>query len=134
MSAARQVQRVTIRTVGVQGARGPVGPKGDRGEIGPVGPAPTLSIGHVTTGTPAVTITGGDGAYSLDITLPAGVSSNWDFPTASASWVIDHGLDFAPGVSTVSADGHRMWGAVTHTPGRTVVEFSEPVAGTARLA
>jgi hypothetical protein len=54
-------------------------------------------------------------------------------PEPSLLWSIAHGLPFAPGVHAVGADGHVVMGAVRHEPGVTFLEFSEPVAGVARL-
>ena len=52
-----------------------VGPEGPQGETGP---APELEIGTVTTGEPgtnaAVTLTGSDGVYTINLTIPRGAT------------------------------------------------------------
>ena len=47
------------------------GPQGIQGEQGPAGPANTLTIGTVTTGTAAATITGTAPNQTLNLTIPA---------------------------------------------------------------
>lgn len=51
-------------------------PQGPKGEQGDVGPAPTLKIGTVTKlgpdQAPTVALTGGDGAYTLNMGIPQG--------------------------------------------------------------
>lgn len=55
---------------------GPRGLQGEKGETGVPGPAPTFTTGPVTTSTPgtnaAATITGANGAYTLNLTIPRG--------------------------------------------------------------
>lgn len=52
-------------------------PQGSKGEQGNVGPAPTLKIGTVTKlnpdQTPTANLSGGNGAYTLDLGIPQGV-------------------------------------------------------------
>lgn len=63
---------------GADGAPGPVGPagaEGPPGQPGLTGPAPTLTIGQINTGEAAASITGADGAYTLNLPLPAGGGS-----------------------------------------------------------
>lgn len=52
-------------------------PQGDKGDKGDVGPAPTLKIGTVTKlnpdQTPTANLSGGNGAYTLDLGIPQGV-------------------------------------------------------------
>ncbi len=61
---------------GIPGVAGPTGETGPQGAVGPVGPAPTLTVAPVQTvpsGTAAaVQITGGDGTYQLEFTIPEG--------------------------------------------------------------
>lgn len=65
---------------GQDGNTGPVGPTGAQGPAGPTGstgatgPANSLSIGTVTTGTAAVTITGTAPSQMLNLTIPQGAA------------------------------------------------------------
>jgi hypothetical protein len=54
------------------GATGATGSKGDTGSAGPAGPANTLSIGTVTSGTAAATITGTAPNQTLNLVLQKG--------------------------------------------------------------
>ena len=55
--------------------------------------------------------------------------------TPSATWTINHNLGFVANVSIEDADGFDVVGAITHpTPNTTVIEFSEPITGTASLS
>ena len=68
---------IDVVSGGAPGPRGYTGDKGDTGDtgpVGPVGPPPTLDIGTVTTGIPAADVTGSDGDYALDLTLPPGLT------------------------------------------------------------
>lgn len=56
---------------GDTGATGAVGPAGPAGATGAAGPANTLTIGTVTTGTAAATITGTSPNQVLNLTLPS---------------------------------------------------------------
>lgn len=61
-----------------QGITGPTGPTGATGATGPIGPAPTLAVGPVVTlpagENAAVSITGADGAYTLNFSIPQGAT------------------------------------------------------------
>jgi len=63
---------------GATGANGATGATGATGPTGVTGPAPTLSIGTVTSltagSTPTATITGSNGAYALNLGIPAGAT------------------------------------------------------------
>lgn len=63
---------------GPTGATGPQGETGATGATGATGPVPTLAIGTVDTtdpDTPATaTITGSDGNYTLNFTIPQGAT------------------------------------------------------------
>lgn len=63
---------------GARGQDGQDGKPGEQGKPGPAGPAPALTIGQVATGEPAATITGEDGAYTLNLTIPAPSESPTD--------------------------------------------------------
>jgi hypothetical protein len=56
---------------GAQGPEGPQGIQGTNGTNGTNGVSPNLTIGTVTTGTAAVTITGSTPDYTLNFTIPA---------------------------------------------------------------
>lgn len=72
-------------------------PQGDKGDKGDVGPAPTLKIGTVTKlgpdQAPTVALTGGDGAYTINIGIPQGVQGETN-PTATQA------LDIANSVNS----------------------------------
>ena len=57
---------------GAKGDQGDTGAKGDKGDTGAPGPANTLTIGTVSQGTAAATITGTAPAQVLNLTLPKG--------------------------------------------------------------
>lgn len=54
------------------GVKGDPGIQGNPGAPGPAGPPPNIAIGTVTTGTPAVTISGSSPNYVMNIVLPPG--------------------------------------------------------------
>ena len=67
---------------------------------------------------------------------PGANGAGFDFTQASPSavWTISHNLGVRPSVSTLSVGGVEMWGTATHLSANVVqVNFSTPVAGTARL-
>jgi hypothetical protein len=55
---------------------GAKGDPGDPGGPGPTGPAPNLSIGSVSQGAAAATVTGVSPNYTLNLTLPAGAKGD----------------------------------------------------------
>eukprot|EP01037_Dinobryon_pediforme_P009565 gene9565-9641_t len=63
---------------GQTGSTGPTGSTGAAGATGATGPAPTLSIGTLTSlaagATPTATIAGVNGAYTLNLGIPAGIA------------------------------------------------------------
>ncbi len=63
---------------GETGPQGEVGATGPQGETGATGPAPTITIGTVETTDPGTqataTISGTDGNYTLDFTIPQGAT------------------------------------------------------------
>jgi hypothetical protein len=71
-TAPSQVLNLTLP----QGAKGDTGSQGSKGDTGPAGPANSLSIGTVTSGTAAATITGTAPSQVLNLTLPAGAKGD----------------------------------------------------------
>lgn len=71
-------------------------PKGDKGDKGDVGPAPTLKIGTVTKlnsdQTPTASVSGDNGAYTLDLGIPQGVQGETD-ATATQALNIANSVD-----------------------------------------
>lgn len=63
-------------------------PQGSKGEQGNVGPAPTLKIGTVTKlnpdQAPTASLSGGNGAYTLDLGIPQGVQGETDETATNA--------------------------------------------------
>lgn len=58
----------------------------------------------------------------------------FDQPTPSATWTINHGFGAKPTVTVTDTAGDECIGEVTHpTLNQTVITFSAPFAGTARL-
>lgn len=89
-----------------------VGPPGPPGATGPQGPpGPTGAAGS-----------GGDKTFP------------YAQPTASASWLIAHGLGKYPSVSVVDSAGSQIFGAVNYLDLNTVrIDFSLPFSGSAFL-
>jgi len=99
----REPQEATAEMIA--GVVGNQGPPGPQGPQGPQGP-------------PGINGTGFDFTQS----------------TPSAVWTIPHNLGTRPTVSAVSVGGVEMWGTITHLSNNVVqVDFSTPIAGTARL-
>jgi hypothetical protein len=62
----------------------------------------------------------------------AGITYTQTFP--SATWTVAHNIGSRPAVSTFSVGGVEMMGTVTHLSTDVVqIDFSTPVAGTARI-
>lgn len=63
-------------------------PQGNKGDKGDVGPAPTLKIGTVTKlnpdQTPTASLSGGNGAYTLDLGIPQGIQGETNATATNA--------------------------------------------------
>ena len=82
----------------------------------------------------------GDSSLKLELTPffqgPPGSVAAFVFQqaTPSAVWTIDHDMGVFPNVYVLDTAGNECEGAVTNpTVNRTVITFSAPFAGTARL-
>ena len=89
-------------------------PQGNKGDKGDVGPAPTLKIGTVTKlgpdQTPTANLSGGNGAYTLDLGIPQGGSSSGKgdvgpAPTLKIGTVTKLGPDQTPTVALTGDNG-----------------------------
>lgn len=98
--------------VGPEGPPGPIGPEGPEGPMGPEGPEGPQGPSGAT------------GTYYVH-----------DQSIASAVWVIDHTLDYAPNVTIVDSTGREVEGEVAYTgPSQITVSFTAPFAGKAYLS
>lgn len=81
-------------------------PQGPKGEQGNVGPAPTLKIGTVTKlspdQTPTANLSGGNGAYTLNLGIPQGVQGETN-PTATQALNVANSVDSK--VTTIQDNG-----------------------------
>lgn len=132
------------------------GPKGDTGAQGPKGDqgdAATIAVGTTTTvenGTPAaVTNAGTSGAAVLNFTIPAGPTGPQGPPgrdglttsyiheqvTPSASWAINHNLNYFPNVTVVDSGGSDVVGSISYVDqDNLVITFNAPFGGKAYLS
>jgi hypothetical protein len=63
--------------VTLPGVVGPVGPAGPQGDPGSIGPSSTITVGTVTSGSPAAVVdVGTPGAAIFDFTIPTGAQGN----------------------------------------------------------
>jgi len=99
---------------------------------GVAGPANVLTVGTVTTGTAAVTITGTAPSQTLNFVLPM-ASQYVHVQSASAStWTISHNLGFFPSVSVVDNGGNLVIGDVLYiTENQVSISFSASFGGKA---
>ena len=138
---------VTEASPGPKGDTGAQGPKGDTGD------SATITVGTTTTveyGTPATVVnTGTTGAAILDFTLPSGptgpqgppgrdgltTSYIHEQPTPSASWAINHMLNYFPNVTVVDSAGSDVVGSISYVDqDNLVITFNAPFGGKAYLS
>ena len=102
---------------------------------GVAGPPNSLSIGTVTVGTTAVSITGTAPAQVLNFVLPVSGNYTHNQSTASATWTITHNLGFRPAVSVVDSGGNHVVGDVNYVSVNVLtISFSAPFGGSAYLS
>jgi hypothetical protein len=102
---------------------------------GPSGPPNVLSVGTVTSGTPAVTITGTTPAQVLNFVLPISGSYAHTQSVSSATWTITHNLGYRPAVAVVDSGGNYVVGDVNYVSVNALtVSFSAPFGGFAYLS
>jgi hypothetical protein len=65
---------------------------------------------------------------------PSGTSFEYQQPTPSTTWVINHNLGYRPTVELLDAGSQEIDGAVSHPSiNQTIVTLNPATAGTARL-
>lgn len=101
-------------------------------DAGVAGPANVLSVGTVTTGTAAVTITGTPPAQTLNFVLPVGASYVHTQSVSASTWTISHNMGFFPSVSVVDNGGNMVIGDVSYiTENQVSISFSASFGGKA---
>ena len=99
---------------------------------GVAGPANVLSVGTVTAGTAAVTITGTPPAQVLNFVLPVGASYVHTQSVSASTWTISHNMGFFPSVSVVDNGGNMVIGDVSYiTENQVSISFSASFGGKA---
>lgn len=102
---------------------------------GVAGPPTTLSVGTVTSGPAAVTITGIAPAQTLNFVLPTGGAYVHSQNTPTSTWTITHNLGFYPNVTVSDSAGTILEGQIEYPNVTTVVlTFSAAFSGKAYLS
>lgn len=102
---------------------------------GVAGPPNVLTVGTVSSGPAAVTITGTAPNQVLNFVLPVGSSYIHNQIVSSTTWTINHNLGFFPAVSVVDSGGNYVIGDVTYVSQNVVtVSFSSSFGGKAYLS
>lgn len=103
-------------------------------EPGVAGPPNTLTIGTVTVGDLAASITGVAPNQVLNLVIPSTVRHVHTQGTASTTWAINHSLEGYPSVSVVDSSRTVVFGEVTYpSTTQVVVNFSAAFSGYAYL-
>lgn len=99
---------------------------------GVAGPPNVLSVGTVTTGTAAVTITGTAPSQTLNFVLPAGSAYTHNQSASASTWTVTHNLGFFPSVNVVDNGGNMVIGDVLYiTENQVSISFSASFGGKA---
>lgn len=102
---------------------------------GVAGPPNALTVGTVSSGPAAVTITGTAPNQVLNFVLPVGSSYIHNQIVSSTTWTINHNLGFFPAVSVVDSGGNYVIGDVTYVSQNVVtVSFNSSFGGKAYLS
>lgn len=102
---------------------------------GVAGPANVLTVGTVTTGPAAVTITGTAPSQTINFVLPTGGSYIHTQSTSASTWTITHNLGYYPAVSVVDSGGNVVIGDVNYISINAVsVSFNASFGGKAYLS
>ena len=102
---------------------------------GVAGPPNTLSVGTVTTGATAVTITGTAPSQVLNFVIPVTGNYAHTQSVSSATWTITHNLGYRPAVSVVDSGGNHVVGDVNYVSVNALtISFSAPFGGSAYLS
>lgn len=103
-------------------------------EPGVAGPPNTLTIGTVTTGDPAASITGISPNQVLNLVFPATGRYIHTQATPATTWTINHALGGYPTVSVVDSAKTVVYGEITYiSTSQIVVNFSSAFSGYAYL-
>lgn len=101
---------------------------------GVAGPANTLTVGTVTTGDPAVSITGAAPHQVINFVFPTVTRHVHTQGTPSATWTITHALGGYPSVFVVDSARTVVYGEVNYlSTSQVVVNFSAAFSGYAYL-
>ena len=99
---------------------------------GVAGPANVLTVGTVTTGTAAGTITGTAPSQTLNFVLPMASQYVHVQSVSASTWTISHNLGFFPSVSVVDNGGNLVIGDVLYiTENQVSISFSASFGGKA---
>lgn len=102
---------------------------------GVAGPPNTLSIGTVTSGPAAVTITGTAPTQTLNFVIPNGGSYIHNQLVSSSTWTITHNLGFFPSVTVIDSGNNTVIGNVTYiSENQLSVSFNATFGGKAYLS
>ena len=109
---------------------------GKQGPTGPAGSISSMTVGTVTTGNAAATITGTAANPVLNLVMPSGGQYKHTQGTPATTWTIDHNLGYEPGgVAIVDSGGTIVTGTVTYSSvDRIVVSFTSAFGGKAYLS
>lgn len=103
-------------------------------EPGVAGPPNTLTVGTVTVGETATTITGTAPNQVLNLVLPPTGRHIHTQTTPATSWTITHTLGGYPSVSVVDSAKTIVYGEITYiSTSQVVVNFSSAFSGNAFL-
>lgn len=107
----------------------------DPGVSGPPGTPNTLTVGSVTAGDLAVTITGESPNQVINFVIPSGGYYVHNQISSSDTWAITHNLGFYPAVTIVDSGGHVVIGDVTYVSANALtVSFNATFGGKAYLS
>lgn len=101
-------------------------------DAGVAGPPNVLTVGTVSAGTAAVTITGTAPSQTLNFVLPVSSSFVYTQSVSASTWTVTHGLGFFPSVTVVDNGGNMVIGDVLYiTENQVSISFSASFGGKA---
>ena len=102
---------------------------------GVAGPPNVLTVGTVTSGTAAVSITGTAPSQVLNFVLPVAGSYIHTQSVSASTWTINHNLGFNPAVAIVDSGENVVIGDVTYISTNALsVSFTASFGGKAYLS
>lgn len=102
---------------------------------GVAGPANVLTVGTVTAGQAAVTITGTAPNQVINFVLPTGGSYIHTQSVSASTWTVNHNLGFYPAVTVVDSGENVVIGDVTYTSVNSLsISFTAAFGGKAYLS